>query len=152
MGNNVRRWNVAGKCIIVRKSVLCWSRVMRFQSCARPKTSKSTLCFMYLCAYLQNDACITRWDIALETTFRCFREIKLKTRHCYLPLVIFACLYQQNLFWYQQDPYIPTGAKLYLQNPKGTHTVNLSRLSYLHFVYFILNFFKLCLQIPYSDD
>ena len=40
-------------------------------------------------------------------------------------LAIFVCLYQQNLFWYQQDPYIPTGAKLYLQNPKGTHTVNL---------------------------
>ena len=39
-------------------------------------------------------------------------------------LAIFVCLYQQNLFWYQQDPYIPTGAKLYLQNPKGTHTVN----------------------------
>ena len=38
-------------------------------------------------------------------------------------LAIFVCLYQQNLFWYQQDPYIPTGAKLYLQNPKGTHTV-----------------------------
>ena len=41
-------------------------------------------------------------------------------------LAIFVCLYQQNLFWYQQDPYIPTGAKLYLQNPKGTHTVILS--------------------------
>ena len=40
-------------------------------------------------------------------------------------LAIFVCLYQQNLFWYQQDPYIPTGAKLYLQNPKGTHTVNM---------------------------
>ena len=40
-------------------------------------------------------------------------------------LAIFVCLYQQNLFWYQQDPYIPTGAKLYLQNPKGTHTVAL---------------------------
>ena len=47
-----------------------------------------------------------------------------KTRHCYLPLAIFVCLYQQNLIWYQQDPYIPTGAKLYLQNPKGTHTVH----------------------------
>ena len=42
-------------------------------------------------------------------------------------LAIFVCLYQQNLFWYQQDPYIPTGAKLYLQNPKGTHTVTLVR-------------------------
>ena len=41
-------------------------------------------------------------------------------------LAIFVCLYQQNLFWYQQDPYIPTGAKLYLQNPKGTHTVSSS--------------------------
>ena len=125
MGNNVRHWNKAGKCIIVRKSVLFWSRVMRFKSCARTKTSKSTLCFMYLCTYLQNDTCITRWDIGLETPFRCFHEIKLKTRHCELPLAIFVCLYQQNLFWYQQDPYIPTGAKLYLQNPKGTHTVSI---------------------------
>ena len=41
-------------------------------------------------------------------------------------LAIFVCLYQQNLFWYQQDPYIPTGAKLYPQNPKGTHTVLLA--------------------------
>ena len=58
MGNNVRRWNIAGKCILVRKSVLFWSRGMRFKSCARPKTSKPTLCFMYLCAYLQNDTCL----------------------------------------------------------------------------------------------
>ena len=43
-------------------------------------------------------------------------------------LAIFVCLYQQNLFWYQQDPYIPTGAKLYLQNPKGTHTVIMSAM------------------------
>ena len=49
-------------------------------------------------------------------------------------LAIFVCLYQQNLFWYQQDPYIPTGAKLYLQNPKGTHTVRLTKFRYMLFL------------------
>ena len=37
--------------------------------------------------------------------FRCFYEIKLKTRHCCLLLAIFVCLDQHNLFWYHQDPY-----------------------------------------------
>ena len=45
--NNVRRWNIAGNCIIVRKSVLFWPHVMCFKSCARPKTSKATLCSTY---------------------------------------------------------------------------------------------------------
>ena len=44
------------------------------------------------------------------------------------PLGIFMCLYQQNLFWYHQDPYLPTGAKLYRQKPKGTNTVSLIEL------------------------
>ena len=35
------------------------------------------------------------------------------------PLAIFFCLYQQNLFWYHQNPYMPTGAKLYLQKPNA---------------------------------
>ena len=39
------------------------------------------------------------------------------------PLGFFMCLYQYNLYWYHQDPYIPSGAKLYRQKPKGTHTV-----------------------------
>ena len=43
------------------------------------------------------------------------------------PLSIFVCLYQQNLFWYHQDPYIPTGAKLYLQKPKCMQSVEYTR-------------------------
>ena len=42
-------WNIAANCIIVRKSILFWSRAMHFKSCARPKTSKSTVFSMYLC-------------------------------------------------------------------------------------------------------
>ena len=51
------------------------------------------------------------------------------------PLAISVCLYQQKLFWYHQNPYIPTEAKLYPKKPKCTHTVNRA-----FFVYYI----KLC--------
>ena len=47
--NNATCWNIAANCIIVRKSILFWSRVMRFKSCARPETSKSTMCSKYVC-------------------------------------------------------------------------------------------------------
>ena len=74
-----------------------------------------------------------RWDIRLPMQFPCIHEIKLKTRHDYLPLAIFVCLYQHNIFWYHQDPYIPTGTKLYLQKPKCTHTVIMTMLSWSSF-------------------
>ena len=43
------------------------------------------------------------------------------------PLAILVCLYQQTLFWYHQDPYIPTRAKLFIQKPNCTHTVKLGQ-------------------------
>ena len=45
------------------------------------------------------------------------------------PLVISDYLYQWNLFWYHQYPYIPAKAKLYLQKPKCTYTVNIAMTS-----------------------
>ena len=60
--------------------------------------------------------------------FYCFYKIKLKTLIRYFPLAIFVFLYQQNLFWYHQDPYIQTRAKLYPQKPNAcTRERGLSR-------------------------
>ena len=55
MENNAMCWNVAANCILVRKSTLFWSRVIRFKFCARSKTSKLTPCSMYLCVYLREN-------------------------------------------------------------------------------------------------
>ena len=46
-------------------------------------------------------------------SFRCFQETKLKTRWRCLPLAIFVCLYQQNLFWYHRSKIVPPEAKMH---------------------------------------
>ena len=52
------------------------------------------------------------WNQVINTT------LLLTARH-------FVYLYQQNLCWYHQDTYKPTGGKLYLQKPKCRHTVSM---------------------------
>ena len=86
------------------------------QSCEGTNTSKSTLCSMHLCVCVHGKQNHASFDIIY--VWQCHFVVIMKsskTRHWYLPLVIFVCLYQQNMFWYHQDPYIPTRVKLYLQ-------------------------------------
>ena len=117
MENDARCWNVAANCIIVRKSMLFWSRVMRFKS-AHAQKHQNRLCVPCICVWKKHMYHSIGYTSSNDITLLSWNQVK--TRHRYFPLIIFVCLYQQNLFWYHQDPYIPTGAKLYPQKPKCT--------------------------------